>query len=117
MNKSLILEGVDPQTLSEDIAAAVVAALRPLIEQATARPPRFVGRDEMARQLGWSVDKLSRRTRDGCIPSMLDGNRRTYEVAEVVAAIRANTEKAEAKAADRHAAKVADLPTKKGASE
>ncbi|KAA1261147.1 hypothetical protein LF1_36910 [Rubripirellula obstinata] len=72
----------------------------------------------MAEILGWSLAKLDRRTKEKAIPSMLDGDRRLYEIDAVIDAIKAGTAEAEAVAAERQAAKqAAKNANKEGAAD
>ncbi len=97
----------DPDELRALIVDDEVNAVRPIIEQSTKPPKLIANRGEMAEILGWSIAKLDRRTRENAIPSMLDGDRRSYVISDVIEAIKAGTPAAEAKAAERQAAKQA----------
>ena len=101
------MRDTDPDDLRAAIVADVLAAIGPAIKRANTMPQRIASRTEMAKLLGWSVAKLDRRTRERAIPSMLDGDRRSYVIAEVIDAVKANTAQAERIAAERQAAKQA----------
>ena len=103
----LILRDVDPEKLRAAIVADVLAGVRPLLERRSPLPKLTANRAEMAELLGWSLAKLDRRTKAKAIPSLLDGDRRSYVIAEVIEAVKAQTADAEAVAAKRQAAKQA----------
>ena len=105
MMVDLILRETDPDTLRALIVRDVVAAIRPLIKESLTSPSPITGREGMAKILTWSVTTLDRRTKDGTIPSMLDGDRRLYVIADVIESIEAGTAAAEAKASRRQKAK------------
>ncbi len=103
----LILRDTDPDALRAAIVADVLAAIGPAIKRGSDLPKRIANRTEMAEILGWSIAKLDRRTKTKAIPSLLDGDRRSYVIDEVVNAIKAQTADAERLAAERQAAKQA----------
>ncbi len=109
----LILRDIDPDSLRAAIVADVVAAIGPAIKRGSQLPKRCANRAEMAEILGWSLTKLDRRTKTKAIPSMLDGDRRSYVIDEVIDAIKAQTDEAERIAAERQAAKQAAKDAKK----
>lgn len=114
----LILRDIDPDELRAAIVADVVNELRPMMERRSQTSQRIAGRAPMAEILGWSLAKLDRRTKEKAIPSMLDGDRRLYEIDAVIDAIKAGTAEAEAVAAERQAAKqAAKNANKKGAAD
>ena len=110
----LILRDVDPDDLRAAIVADVLAALRPMLERRSAIDKRIATRAEMARILEWSLAKLDRETAAKRIPSMLNGDRRSYVIDDVIEAIKAGTEAAEAEAAKRQAEKQAKRRSGKG---
>jgi excisionase family DNA binding protein len=79
----LLLRDTDRDELIRETAAAVVAALRPILTDDMHRPR---SRDDMAEWLGIGVATLDRLTRAGEIPSVMLGSRRCYIPAHVVAA-------------------------------
>lgn len=101
----LLLRDTDPDDLRAAIVADVLKAIGASIRRANTMPKRIANRAEMAELLGWSIAKLDRRTREKAIPSLLDGDRRSYVIDDVIAAIKAGTEAAEVDAAARQAAK------------
>lgn len=98
---------IDADELRRAIAREVIEELRPLL-----KPPRpsraadFASRREMASILRISVTSLDRMTQEGC-PSLLRGSNRLFVVDDVIAWLRDQTPEAEAKAAERQAAKLA----------
>lgn len=88
MNRSLMIEGVDLDALTDAVAAAVVAKMKPLIEQSTA--PLLVDGDEMARLAGVSRPTIDRLRAAKLIPSVLLGTRRMYQPSAVIEALVAN---------------------------
>lgn len=101
----LFLRDTDPTELRKAIVDDVLDAIRPLLESTIRPPQRIASRQEMASMLGWSVAKLDRRTKERAIPSLMDGDRRTYIIDEVIAALKAGTEGAELAATGRQTAK------------
>lgn len=101
----LILRDCDPGELRAGIVADVLAALTPMLLDTGAKPKRFLGREEMAELLDWSIAKLDRRTAAKAIPSFMDEGRRMYEVEPVIDALRAGTADAERRASERQAQK------------
>ena len=88
MNKplrSLLLEETDPGTLADGIAAAVVAAMRPVLAESSR--PLLVDGDEMARLAGVSRATIDRAVRDGIIPSVLVGRARRFRPHAVIDAL------------------------------
>ena len=79
----LLLRDTDRDELIRETAAAVVAALRPMMTDDLHRPK---GRDDMAEWLGIGVATLDRMTKAGEIPSLLLNKRRCYVPAHVIAA-------------------------------
>ncbi len=112
----LFFRDTDPDQLRRDIVADVVAAIRPLLSKRSETPKRFANRAEMAELLGWSLAKLDRRTKDKAIPSMMNGDRRLYEIDAVIDTIKNGTPEAEAMATKRQADKQA-AKRKEAASE
>jgi excisionase family DNA binding protein len=83
--RSLLVEETDPGTLAEGIAAAVLAALRPVLAESS--PPLLVDGDEMARLAGVSRATIDRAVRDGIIPSVLVGRARRFRPDAVIDAL------------------------------
>lgn len=105
MNRSLLIESIEPDELAAVIAAEVAKQLGPVIRRASEPDtPRVASREQMARMLGWSIAKLDRRTAEG-LPSFMDEGRRGYIVEDVFAWLKERTPEAEAKARERQAAK------------
>ncbi|TWT81199.1 hypothetical protein CA13_26480 [Planctomycetes bacterium CA13] len=104
----LLIRETDRDELVADVAAAVVIQIRSLLrERSEPVEEKIKNRPGMAKYLGWSISKLDDRTASGLIPSILDGGRRIYVVADVLEALRERTPEAEAKAKKRQAAKTA----------
>lgn len=101
----LLLRDTDPDELRAAIVRDVVDKLRPMLERRPAVDKKIATRAEMARILQWSIPKLDRETTAKSIPSLMRGDRRTYVIDDVIAALKAGTEAAEAEAAVRQAAK------------
>lgn len=85
LRRSLLVEETDPGTLAEGIAAAVLAALRPVLAESS--PPLLVDGDEMARLAGVSRATIDRAVRDGIIPSVLVGRARRFRPDAVIEAL------------------------------
>jgi hypothetical protein len=101
----LILKDTDPDALRAAIVADVLAAIGTAMQRGDELPKRIANRPEMARFLSYSLATLDRRTREGVIPSILDGDRRMYVIDDVLNALREGTAAAEAQAAERQKAK------------
>ncbi|GAB5514590.1 hypothetical protein [Rhodopirellula baltica] len=101
----LILRDTDPEELRAAIVRDVVDSLRSVLNRKPEPAKVIATRAEMAGILKWSLSKLDQRTRDKTIPSLMDGDRRSYVIADVIDALRANTAEEEIKAAQRQAAK------------
>lgn len=112
----LLLRDTDPDELRAGIVDDVLKELRLMLDQRAAVDKRIATRAEMARMLEWSIAKLDRETAAKRIPSLLSGDRRSYVIDDVIAAIKAGTEAAEVDAAARQAAKRA-AKKKTGESE
>ena len=80
--RSLLIEEREPGTLADGIAAAVVAAMRPIL--AASSRPLLVDGDEMARLAGVSRATIDRAVRDQIIPSVLVGRARRFRPDAVV---------------------------------
>ena len=83
--RSLLIEERDPGTLADGIAAAVVAAMRPILAESSR--PLLVDGDEMARLAGVSRTTIDRAVRDGIIPSVLVGRARRFRPEAVIDAL------------------------------
>lgn len=103
----LILRDVDPEELRAAIVADLRKELRALLTQQNVDAAPIATRDGMSKILRWSQAKLDAATKAKTIPSIMEGGRRTYIIADVLEALKAGTEAAEAEAAARQAAKQA----------
>jgi hypothetical protein len=110
----LILRDVDPEELRAAIVADVLNGIRPLLTRSQVNASPIATRDEMRGILRWSMGKLDAATKAKTIPSIMEGDRRTYVIADVLDALRAGTPAAEADAAARQAAKQAKRQAAKG---
>lgn len=97
--RSLLVEEIDPGMLADGIAAVVVAAIRPMLAEASA--PMLVDGDEMARLAGVHRSTLDRAVRDGLIPSVRIGRARRFRPDAVIDALTAAG--ANEKGSDDHA--------------
>lgn len=100
-----ILRELNIEELRQDIVRDVLASVLPVLNSLKGSGRKTASRQEMAQILGWSIAKLDRRTSAGAIPSLLDGDRRVFEVEAVFDAIRKATPEAERLAAERQQAK------------
>ncbi|PHQ34578.1 hypothetical protein [Rhodopirellula bahusiensis] len=103
----LILRDTDPEELRAAIVRDVVESLRSVLSRESESTKVIATREEMAAILKWSLSKLDQRTRDKTIPSLMDGDRRSYVIAEVIDALRANTAEEEDRTAGRQSCKEA----------
>lgn len=113
--RTAILELIDADAYADSIVDAVVDKLRPLMERHTANPSPIATRDEMRGILRWSMAKLDAETKAKTIPSIMQGDRRLFVIADVLDALRAGTEAAEVAAASRQAKKQAKRQAAMGA--
>ena len=88
----LLLRDTDRSELVAEIAAEVVAALRPVLAESA--EPQLVDGDCMADRAGISRPTLDRLRAKGLIPSVLIGRRRLYLPAAVIEALLSNEDRA-----------------------
>ena len=110
----LIFRDTDPDEFRRAIVVELLVEIGPMLQRGSEMPNRIANRIEMAEILRWSLSKLDRRTKSKAIPSLLDGDRRSYIIDDVIEAIKAQTNEAERIAAERQATKQA---AKKGVSD
>lgn len=84
---SLYMQGVTLKDLSAHIAAEVAAEVRAALAETS--KPLLVDGQEMARQLGVSINTIDRLRADGTIPSVRLGSRRMYDPGDVMSTLKA----------------------------
>lgn len=91
MENERLLSSIDYEQIATSVAEKVKVWLKPMLETTTTASvqplPATASRDEMAKILHWSLATLDRRTASGRIPSILEGSKRLYIVADVLAAL------------------------------
>lgn len=85
----LLLRDTDRDELIRDVAAAVVAQIRPLL--ASKSGPRLVDGEKLAELTSLSRPTIDRLRASGRIPSIPVGSRRLYRPEAVVAALEEQT--------------------------
>lgn len=85
MNRDLLIQQVDRESLVADIVAAVMVELKPLIEQA--KHPALIDGNELARRVGLSRPTIDRLVKENAIPSRKVGSRRLFDLRSVVEAL------------------------------
>ena len=81
----VILDGLSRDELIRETVAAVVEALRPMLEQQP--EPMLVDGDRMAEMLSISRSNIDRLRASSQIPSVMVGKRRLYEPQKVIDAL------------------------------
>ena len=89
MDKVLLLN-TSPEALQTNIAAAVVAAIKPIIS--IANEPRLVDGIRLAELLSISKPTVDRLVRDRKIPSVKVGRRRLFDPRAVIARLSSSDE-------------------------